>query len=143
MPALLVSHRRPGFYLRVLEEGDVQAGDEIVKVAPGREQMTVAEIDAPALPARAPARSSSPRALRIPALSPGWQASFAGAARSGDAPRRPATPGSPPASAAAGVAGFRQLRVAAITPESDSGDLARAWRTPTARRCRRRCPASS
>ena len=33
IPALLVSHRRPGFYFRVLEEGDVQAGDEIVKVA--------------------------------------------------------------------------------------------------------------
>src|SRR5690348_14382862 len=33
MPALLVSHRRPGFYFRVLEEGDVQAGDAIVKVA--------------------------------------------------------------------------------------------------------------
>src|SRR6185436_8823626 len=33
MPALLVSHHRPGFYLRVLEEGDVGAGDEITKVA--------------------------------------------------------------------------------------------------------------
>ena len=46
IPALLVSHRRPGFYLRVLEEGEVQAGDEIVKVASGPEQMTVAEVDA-------------------------------------------------------------------------------------------------
>ena len=46
IPALLVSHRRPGFYLRVLEEGDVQAGDEILKVAAGPQQMTVAEIDA-------------------------------------------------------------------------------------------------
>src|SRR6185369_14688187 len=45
IPALLVSHRRPGFYLRVLEEGDVQAGDEIVKVASGPEQMTVVEVD--------------------------------------------------------------------------------------------------
>ena len=35
MAALLVAHRRPGFYLRVLEEGEVQAGDEIVKVASG------------------------------------------------------------------------------------------------------------
>ena len=33
IPALLVSHRRPGFYFRVLEEGDVEAGDDIVKVA--------------------------------------------------------------------------------------------------------------
>ena len=75
IPALLVSHRRPGFYFRVLEEGEVQAGDEIVKLASGPEQMTVAEADAllylPGHP-----RQQLLRALRIPALSPGWQASF-------------------------------------------------------------------
>ena len=32
MPALLVAHHRPGFYFRVLQEGEVGAGDEIVKV---------------------------------------------------------------------------------------------------------------
>jgi len=42
MPALLVAHHRPGFYLRVLEEGPVQAGDAIVKVADGPERLTVA-----------------------------------------------------------------------------------------------------
>ena len=31
MPALVVSHHRPGFYFRVIEEGEVEAGDEIVK----------------------------------------------------------------------------------------------------------------
>ena len=36
MPSLLVSHHRPGFYFRVLREGAVRAGDEIVKVAAGR-----------------------------------------------------------------------------------------------------------
>src|SRR5438093_6887563 len=46
MPALLVSHHRPGFYLRVLTEGVVQAGDDIVKIATAQEAMTVAEIDA-------------------------------------------------------------------------------------------------
>ena len=35
IPALLVSHHRPGFYFRVLEEGDVQAGDKIVKLSSG------------------------------------------------------------------------------------------------------------
>src|SRR5256884_4334421 len=35
IPALLVSHRRPGFYFRVLEEGEVQAGAEILKLASG------------------------------------------------------------------------------------------------------------
>src|SRR5262245_2599413 len=33
MAALLVEHHRPGFYFRVLEVGDVAAGDEIVKVS--------------------------------------------------------------------------------------------------------------
>ena len=47
IPALLVSHRRPGFDLRVLQEGEVEPGDEIVKLTPGPEQMaTVAEVDA-------------------------------------------------------------------------------------------------
>src|SRR3954464_13785126 len=46
MPSLLVAHHRPGFYLRVLEEGQVEAGDDIVKVANGPEQLTVADIDA-------------------------------------------------------------------------------------------------
>ena len=75
MPAMLVSHNRPGFYLRVLVEGEVQAGDEIFKVASGPERMTVAEVDAllylPGHP-----REGVQRALRIPALSPGWQSSF-------------------------------------------------------------------
>src|SRR6516162_6826560 len=75
MPALLVSHHRPGFYFRVLTEDAVEAGQEIVKVASGPEAMTVAEMDAllylPGHP-----RQQLLRALRIPALSGGWQASF-------------------------------------------------------------------
>jgi MOSC domain-containing protein YiiM len=39
MAALLVAHGRPGFYLRVLEEGEVEAGDEILRVASGPERM--------------------------------------------------------------------------------------------------------
>src|SRR6188472_2144369 len=46
MPSLLVAHHRPGFYLRVLEEGPVQAGDPIVKVADGPERLTIAQVDA-------------------------------------------------------------------------------------------------
>ena len=41
MAALLVSHGRPGFYFRVLEEGEVGAGDEIVRVTQGPEIMTI------------------------------------------------------------------------------------------------------
>ena len=43
--ALVVAHHRPGFYFRVLEEGEVEAGDEIAKVSAGPERMTIAEIE--------------------------------------------------------------------------------------------------
>jgi ferredoxin-NADP reductase/MOSC domain-containing protein YiiM len=116
IPALLVSHHRPGFYFRVLEEGEVQAGDEILKLATGPEQMTVAEASAllylPGHP-----RQQLLRALRIPALSAGWQASFhalldTDAAR-GNAGLSTASP--PPA-----WTGFRRLEVTDIEHESDS-----------------------
>jgi MOSC domain-containing protein YiiM len=75
MAALLVSHRRPGFYCRVITEGEVEAGQAIVKIAAGPERITVAEIDAllylPGHP-----RDALQRALRVPALSPGWKASL-------------------------------------------------------------------
>ena len=58
MPALLTASGRPGFYFRVLEEGEVGAGDEIVKVGEATERMTVAEVNAllysPDHPRRAP-----------------------------------------------------------------------------------------
>lgn len=116
IPALLVSHRRPGFYFRVLEEGEVQAGDEIFKVAVGPDQMTVAEVDGLLyLPGHA--RQQLLRALRIPALSPGWQASFRALLEeepgSGNAGLTVASP--PPA-----WPGFRTLTVTAIERESDS-----------------------
>ena len=75
MAALLVAHRRPGFYFRVLEEGEVGAGDEIVRVAEGPERMTVTAINA-LLYLPGPAKEDIERALRIPALSPGWKGSF-------------------------------------------------------------------
>src|SRR5271165_2532496 len=69
MAALLVEHRRPGFYCRVLEEGEVGAGDEIVKVAEGPERLSVVAADALLYLPR-PAKEELERALRIPALSP-------------------------------------------------------------------------
>src|SRR6188472_2559277 len=75
LPSLLVAHRRPGFYLRVLREGVVEAGDPIVKVWADPERMTVADVDALLyLPGHD--RAEVARALRIAALSPGWQGSF-------------------------------------------------------------------
>ena len=116
IPALLVSHRRPGFYFRVLQEGDVQAGDEILKLASGPEQMTVGEVDGLLyLPGHA--RQQLLRALRIPALSPGWQASFRALLNeepgSGNAGLTAASP--PPAWPA-----FRRLTVTGIKRETDS-----------------------
>jgi ferredoxin-NADP reductase/MOSC domain-containing protein YiiM len=116
IPALLVSHHRPGFYFRVLEEGEVEAGDEIIKLAAGPEQMPVAEADAllylPGHP-----RQQLLRALRIPALSPGWQASFQALLEeepgSGNAGLAATSP--PPA-----WPGFRELIVTSITTESES-----------------------
>src|SRR2546422_8135564 len=75
MPALLTSSERPGVYSRVLQEGEVGAGDEIVKVGEANERMTVAEINA-LLYSPNHARDRLERALRIEALSPGWRSSF-------------------------------------------------------------------
>ena len=75
MAALLVAHHRPGFYFRVLQEGEVGAGDDIVKITDGPERISVAEVDALLyLPGHS--REQLQRALRIPALSKGWQSSF-------------------------------------------------------------------
>src|SRR5499433_266895 len=75
MAALLVAHHRPGFYLRVLEAGEVAAGDEIMKVGDGPERMSVAEADA-LLYLTGHSRAQLERALRIPALPAGWRSSF-------------------------------------------------------------------
>jgi ferredoxin-NADP reductase/MOSC domain-containing protein YiiM len=75
MAALLVTHGRPGFYFRVLDEGEVEAGDEITRVACGPERMSVLEINALLYMPGHP-RNQLERALRIPALSAGWRRSF-------------------------------------------------------------------
>lgn len=123
MAALLVAHHRPGFYLRVIEEGEVEAGQKIVKVSTGPEAMTVEEIDRVLyLPGHT--REQVERALRIPALSPGWQGSMQtlldqadgeGGASSGSAGLNTAATAPPPA-----WPGFRPLTVTHIPSESRS-----------------------
>jgi ferredoxin-NADP reductase/MOSC domain-containing protein YiiM len=120
MPALLVAHHRPGFYFRVLQEGEVGEGDDIVKIADGPERMTVADTDGLLY---LPGHSSEQlqRALRIPALSKGWQGSFQAMLQQDSSPKTAVgNPGlaneeKPPA-----WPGFRQMRVAHINKESDS-----------------------
>ena len=121
MAALVVKHGRPGFYLRVLEEGEVEAGDEIMLVASGPEHMSVSEISALLYMPGHP-RDRLERALRIPALSAGWHRSFEALLaqeRKDGAPTGNAglSAGSsqPPA-----WRGFRALRVSRKIRESDN-----------------------
>ncbi|MFJ8009069.1 MOSC domain-containing protein [Streptomyces fagopyri] len=107
MASLLVAHHRPGFYLRVITEGHVQAGDDITRTRQGPEVLSVADTDALLyLPGRDPAKLR--RALSIPALSPGWQQSFRELAQGGPTKREPGWPG------------FTRLRVARLVPETPS-----------------------
>jgi ferredoxin-NADP reductase/MOSC domain-containing protein YiiM len=114
MPALLTSRGRPGFYFRVLREGEVGAGDDITKVGEAKERMTVAEINALLYSPPHP-RATLERALRIDALSPGWRSSF-------EALLRSSTTGNagliPDAAAHPAAPGFRRLAVVAINWES-------------------------
>ncbi len=116
MAALLVSHHRPGFYFRVLEEGEVGAGDEITKVADGPEHITVADIDA-LLYLPNPSHEQLERSLRVPALSPGWKTSLKAIAEQktseGGNPGLKAAVGPPPA-----WPGFRPLPVARADREA-------------------------
>ena len=118
MPALLTSSGRPGFYFRVLEEGEVVAGDEIVKVAEANERMTVADINALLYSPDHPCDRLE-RALRIEALSPGWRSSFEALLQSRTAGVGRGNAGLAPAEAAHPAApGFRPLAVTAIDAES-------------------------
>jgi ferredoxin-NADP reductase/MOSC domain-containing protein YiiM/ferredoxin len=116
MPALLVSHRRPGFYMRVIEEGEIGAGDDIVRIEQGREGITVAEADAllylPGHP-----RDQLPRAASEPSFSPGWKRSFTEMlADTSDMPDNAApTPVLPELA----WPGFRALKVISVVKESD------------------------
>jgi ferredoxin-NADP reductase/MOSC domain-containing protein YiiM/ferredoxin len=73
--ALLVAHHRPGFYFRVIQEGEIGAGDRVEKLSNGPERMTVAEIDALLYSAEHRLEGLR-RAVRIPALSLDWQGSM-------------------------------------------------------------------
>jgi ferredoxin-NADP reductase/MOSC domain-containing protein YiiM len=121
MPALLVQHHRPGFYFRVLEEGEVEGGDEIVRVAEGPERLTVGAADALLYLPR-PLREDLERALRIPALSSGWKSSFEAILRQMTQPglhTGNAGLGSPEQMVTA-APGFRPLKIARMELESSS-----------------------
>jgi ferredoxin-NADP reductase/MOSC domain-containing protein YiiM len=117
LAALLVSHHRPGFYMRVIQEGQVQAGDQIEKTRGGPGSLSVADTDALLyLPGRDAAKLRV--AVAIPALSPGWQQSFhdllSGAEGEGGVPGDPRSPAQP------AWKGFRPLRVTSVARETDT-----------------------
>src|SRR4030095_16749552 len=118
MPALLTSSGRPGFYFRVLREGEAGAGDEIVKVGRGKEGMTITEINA-LLYSPNHARDTLERALGIQARSPVWRSWFESLLQSQTSAAGSGNAGLAPAAAAHPVApGFRPLAVTAIDHES-------------------------
>ncbi len=72
--ATFLRANRSGFYLRVLEEGDVKAGDSIALLSKDAIGMSVAEVNAALYLDKQPIQAE--RARRITALSPGWKRSF-------------------------------------------------------------------
>ena len=109
LPSLLVSHHRPGFYMRVITEGHIQAGDQIVKTRTGPGALSVADTDALLyLPDRNEDKLRV--ALQIPALSPGWQGSFRDLLSAAEGDGTAAGPAWP---------GFRKLRVARVVRENE------------------------
>jgi ferredoxin-NADP reductase/MOSC domain-containing protein YiiM/ferredoxin len=118
MAVLLTSSGRPGFYFRVLREGEVGAGDEIVKVGEAGERMTVTEINALLYLPPHP-RDRLARALRIEALSAGWRGSFEALLQSQQNGAETGNAGLAPAAAAhPASSGFQSLVVTSIDRES-------------------------
>lgn len=114
LAALLVAHHRPGFYMRVLSEGHIEAGDRIVKRRSGPNSLSVADADALLyLPGRDLAKLRA--ATEIPALSPGWQASFRDLLAAPAGGNQTGIPDAPPA-----WNGFRSLRVTDVVSETST-----------------------
>jgi len=67
---------RSGFYLRVVHEGEVTAGDAIERTARGEGAMTVAEVNWLMHWGREE-RAGAVRAVALPALAAGWRSEFA------------------------------------------------------------------
>jgi ferredoxin-NADP reductase/MOSC domain-containing protein YiiM len=116
MPNLLVAEHRPGFYFRVITEGHVRAGDDIVRTRRGRHELSVADVDALLyLPDRNIEQLR--KIVDVPALSPGWQQSFNEMLAAHDSST--AAP-APPIGVEPGWNGFRALRVSAVHAESEN-----------------------
>lgn len=136
MAALLVAHHRPGFYMRVLQEGEVGAGDAILKVADGPERLSVTRADA-LVYLKSEDQDALERALRIEAFSPGWKTAFRALAEQARGTGWEENKGIIlNFGSRAAWPSFHSLRVAAVRQESDAVlglDLAAAEDEPSPR----------
>jgi ferredoxin-NADP reductase/MOSC domain-containing protein YiiM len=119
MPALLTGHGRPGFYLRVLEEGEVGGGDEIVRVSQGLHRLSVQRVSAMLYTPDFDARALR-KALQNPALSEGWKWSFRQLFEQHDRGALGNSGLSPLSVEPPAYAGFRRFRIAQALPETTS-----------------------
>jgi ferredoxin-NADP reductase/MOSC domain-containing protein YiiM/ferredoxin len=118
MAALLVAHKKPGFYCRVITEGEVGAGDEIQKIADGPGRISIAEIDSLLYSANHDLKRIA-IAVRIPALSPGWKGSFESFLRAGKNGGHNGNPGlTAPISFLPAWKGFRWVKVIDVRRET-------------------------
>ncbi|WP_341871466.1 MOSC and FAD-binding oxidoreductase domain-containing protein [Neorhizobium petrolearium] len=131
MPSLLVSHRRPGFYMRVIEEGELGVGDRIEKIASGPHAMTVASVNSLLYSPEHP-EDQLQKAAKLEALSPGWRQSFEVLlAASGKSQGNPGL--RPEPRAAPAWSGFRDFKVIGLydeTADVKTFELAAADRRP-------------
>jgi ferredoxin-NADP reductase/MOSC domain-containing protein YiiM len=119
MAALLVSHKKPGFYCRVITEGEVGAGDEIQKIVDGPDGISVAEVDSLLYSASHDLKRIS-IAARIPALSSGWKGSFESFLRADKNGIHNGNPGlTAPGASSRAWNGFRWVRVSDVHRETD------------------------
>lgn len=117
MPSLLVSHKRPGFYCRVIEEGLIGAGDVITRERTGSD-VSITEIDA-LLYLSDHSHDALERAISVPALSAGWRQSLEAMLSAGPDVRGNAGLSTLPVAEPA-WSGFREVRVRATHEESAS-----------------------
>lgn len=116
MPSLLVSHKRPGFYCRVIEEGLIGAGDAITRELSGSD-LSVELIDALLYLDARPDKDALAHAKDIPALSTGWRQSFEALLSTGADVKGNAGLAGKPSDTPAWT-GFRDVRVCSTHDES-------------------------
>jgi ferredoxin-NADP reductase/MOSC domain-containing protein YiiM/ferredoxin len=117
MASLLVSHKKPGFYLRVIAEGEVGAGDDIEKIADGPGRISVAEADSLLYLANHDLGRIA-IAAQIPALSPGWRGSFENFLQADKRGIHGGNPGLAAPSSLPAWPGFRPVKVAEVHRET-------------------------